>query len=57
MDAESVRKNLKTFNLTATKVILMKLITIMYLHEIFNSTKNSGVTHRAQERKRGPKAL
>ena len=33
MDAESVRKTLKTFNLTITNVILMKLTTIMYIHE------------------------
>ena len=36
MNAESVRKNLKTFNLTTTNAILMKLTTIMYLHESVN---------------------
>ena len=37
MDAESVRKTLKTFNLTTTNAILMKLSTIiMYLHESIN---------------------
>ena len=36
LDAESVRKTFKTFNLTATNAILMKLTTIMYLHESVN---------------------
>ena len=36
MDAETVRKTLKTFNLTTTNAILMKLTTIMYLHESVN---------------------
>ena len=36
MDAELVRKTLKTFNLTTTNDILMKLITIIYLHESIN---------------------
>ena len=36
MDAESVRKTLKTFNLTTKNAILMKLTTIMYLHESVN---------------------
>ena len=36
MDAESVCKALKVFNLTATKAILMKLTTIIYLHESVN---------------------
>ena len=31
MDDESIRKTLKTFNLTTTNAILMKLITIVYL--------------------------
>ena len=35
MDVESVRKTLKTFNLT-TNAILTKLTTIMYLHESVN---------------------
>ena len=34
MDAESRLKALKIFNLTTTNPILMKLTTIMYLHEI-----------------------
>ena len=34
--AESVRKTLKFFNLTAKNAILMKLTTIMYLHESVN---------------------
>ena len=33
VDAESVRKILETFNLKITNAILMKLTTIMYLHE------------------------
>ena len=33
MEAESTRKTLKTFNLTTTNAILMKLTTIMYLYE------------------------
>ena len=36
MDAESVRKTLKTFNLTSKNAILMKLTTIMYLLENVN---------------------
>ena len=45
MDAESVRKTLKTFNLTISNAIMMKLTTIMYLHKRLNRkplrTKNS----------------
>ena len=33
MDAESVRETLKIYSLTITNAILMKLTTIMYLHE------------------------
>ena len=36
MNAESVRKTLEIFNLTTTNAILMKLTTIMYLHESVN---------------------
>ena len=36
MDAESVRKTLEIFNLTTTNATLMKLTTIMYLHESVN---------------------
>ena len=37
MNAESARKTLKkTFNLATTNAILMKLTTIMYLHESVN---------------------
>ena len=36
MDAESVCKTLKTFNLTTTNATLMKLTTILYLHENVN---------------------
>ena len=47
MDAELVRETLKMFYLTiANANILMKLTTIMYLHEIFNLTKNLAATHR-----------
>ena len=49
MEAELVPKTLKTFNLKTTNAMLIKLITIMYLHDISNSTKIYGVTHRAQE--------
>ena len=40
-------KHLKVNNLTTTNPILMKLTTIMYLHEIFHLARNWGVTHRA----------
>ena len=36
VDAELVRKNLEIFNLTTTNAILIKLTTIMYLHESVN---------------------
>ena len=36
MDAESIRKTLKTFNLTTTTAILMKFTAIMYLDESVN---------------------
>ena len=36
MDAESVRKTLKTFNLIIRNAIVMKLTTIMYVHESVN---------------------
>ena len=36
MNAESVGKTLKTFNLTTKNAIFMKLTTIMYLHECVN---------------------
>ena len=36
MDAESVCKILEIFNLTTSNAILMKLTTIMYLHESIN---------------------
>ena len=36
MDAELVRKTLKTFNLTTTNPIIRKLITIMYLQNSVN---------------------
>ena len=42
MNAELVRKVLKDFKLTTTNAILIKLTTIMYLHEIFNLTKRIG---------------
>ena len=49
MDVELVRKTLKFFNLTTTKGILVKLITIMYLHKLFNLANN---LKRARGRKR-----
>ena len=36
VDAELVLKMLETFNLTTTNAILMKLTTIMYLHDSVN---------------------
>ena len=42
MNAELVRKVLKDFKLTTTNAILIKLTTIMHLHEIFNLTKKIG---------------
>ena len=36
INAKSVRKTLETFNLTTTYAILMKLTTIMYLHDSVN---------------------
>ena len=36
MDAESTRKTLKTFDLTTTNAILMKLTTIIYLYGSVN---------------------
>ena len=36
VDAEAVRKTLDIFNLATTIAILMKLTTIMYLHESVN---------------------
>ena len=36
VDAESVRKTLEIFDLTTTNAMLMKLTTIMYLHESVN---------------------
>ena len=36
VDAESVRKTLEIFNLTIANAILMKLTTVMYLHESVN---------------------
>ena len=40
MDAELVHKSMKIFNLTTRNTIVMKLTTMMYLHEIFSLTKN-----------------
>ena len=47
MDAALPQKHLKLYNLTTTNATLMKLTGIMYLHKVFNLTKNWGVTHRA----------
>ena len=40
MDAESVRKTLKIYNLTTANAIFMKLTTIMYLSDTFNLEKD-----------------
>ena len=40
MDAESVRKTLKIYNLTTKNAILTKLTAIMYLYEAFHLSKN-----------------
>ena len=47
MDAESVRKTLKIYNLTTANAIFMKLTTIMYLSDTFNLEKDWSVTHWA----------
>ena len=47
MDGASPWKHLKIYNLTTTNAILIKLTTIMYLHENFHSAKKWDVTHRA----------
>ena len=44
MDADLVRKTLKTFNLATTNAILMKLTTIVHLYQVFHMAKNQGVT-------------
>ena len=44
-----LRKPLKIYNFTKTNAVMMKLTAFMYLYETFYSTKNWGVTHRAQE--------
>ena len=46
MDATSLQKHLKIYNLTTTNATLMKLITIIYLHRTFNLAEDWGVTHR-----------
>ena len=42
MGAEWVPKIWKIFNLTTTNAILMKLITILYLHSTFNRGRGEG---------------
>ena len=44
-----VGKHSKIYNLATTNAILMRLTTIMYLHETFHFVKNWGVTHSAWE--------
>ena len=51
MDAASPQKHLKVYNLTTSNVALVKLTTIMYLHNKFNLAEGWGVTHGV----RGPK--
>ena len=46
MDAASPRKYLKIYNLSTTNATLMRLTTIMYLHNTFNLAEDWGVTHR-----------
>ena len=46
MDAESVQTTLKILNLTNTNVILMKLRTIFFLHEVSDLLKTWFVTKK-----------
>ena len=41
-----VGKHLKIHNMATTNAILMKLTSIMYLHETFHLAQNLGVTYR-----------
>ena len=41
-----IGKHLDIDNLATTNGILMKLTTIVYLHETFNLAQNWGITHR-----------
>ena len=41
-----VGKHLKIHNMETTNAILMKLTSIMYLHETFHLAQNLGVTYR-----------
>ena len=43
MDAASVRKHLKIYNLTTTNATLMKLTTVMHLRKMFNLAEDWGV--------------
>ena len=49
MDAPSPRNFFKIYNLRTTNAMKMKLTTVVYLHETFHLTKDSGVAHRAWE--------
>ena len=40
-----IGKHLKLNNLTTTNAILMKLTTLMYLHDTFHLAQNWGVTY------------
>ena len=47
MDAASLGKHLKIYNLVNTNAALIKLTTIVYLHRTFNLAENWGLTRRA----------
>ena len=49
MDAASLRKHLKIYNLTTTNAIKIKLVTIVYLHETFHLAKYLGMALGAWE--------
>ena len=46
IDAESIRKTLKTFNFPTINAILTKLTTDIYLNKVFQLPKSWGITHR-----------
>ena len=46
MDAESIQK---TFNVTTTNSILIKLATDIYFNKVFHLPKSWGITHKVQD--------
>ena len=46
MNAESIRKTWKMFNLITTNTILMQLTTDIYLNNVFHLAKSWDITHR-----------